>query len=445
MKSVTILLASLMLAAQAAMGAAPARLVTIQSSSGQFWVTGFPPAPPNPALDALKTPPNLVHLDASELSLTCERIKKSLLFQLGLADKWQGNIQVAQHANMKPDDEIVVATTRFQDGWKYSVHMPDLVDREKLVRAIVQAVLQEVANRNSPERSIEVPLWLKDGLAMMVMEEGGLELIAQAKPAQRTFNTQFWVLQEKTHTEWRTNVLGHAHARLKTHAVLSFSDLSMPLAEQVTGEGWKDYEASAQVFVAELLKLERGQARLRKMFELMPNYFNPQLAFLNAFQGDFKNALEVEKWWSLSVKTFLSRDVNSKWPDATVLDRLTDILQASVEIRTSTNALPTTQAMPLQKFIQELDYARQKPALNNIMVQLQTLEWSVPPDLLRLIYDYHRTLLSYVQRREKAKNSDLASARLIVRETVNQLNLLDTLRQDFKQYGINTPQNAQTP
>ncbi len=445
-----LLILSLMFAACVAKAALPENLVTIRSSSEQFSITGFRPGPPSPALASVNSYTNLVRLNAAELAFTCENIKRIVLHELGVQDRWKGRIQVVQHANMNPNDEIVVASILFSDGWGYQVHLPDLVEREKLVRAIVQALLQEIANRFSPERSLELPLWLKEGMTMGVVQAGGPDLISRAQPMERVISQQFWVVDSSTRTQLKTSPLSQARVWLQAHPAVSFSDLSIPV-DAMDAATWKNYQVSAQVFVAELLKLEGGRACMQAMFGKLPDYLNPQLAFLEAFGGHFKSALGVEKWWSVALSNFIARDDHAKWPGATSLERLDDILRAAVEVRTVTNALPANQEMNLQTLIQQVDFAHQRTVLKNAIAQLQVLEWSVPPDMLRLIYDYHKTLLNYLQKREQAANGgnsrDAASVTFkpLVRETVAQLDLLDVLRQDFKKYGLKTPENAQTP
>ena len=47
----------------------------------------------------------------------------------------------------------MIEAEQFRDGWQYRVSLPDLCQRERYIRAIVNVVLLEVANRQAREHS----------------------------------------------------------------------------------------------------------------------------------------------------------------------------------------------------------------------------------------------------------------------------------------------------
>ncbi|MBI3191886.1 MAG: hypothetical protein HYZ36_04400, partial [Pedosphaera parvula] len=194
-------------------------------------------------------------------------------------------------------------------------------------------------------------------------------------------------------------------------------------------------------FLSELLSLPGGQAGMREMLRLLPQHMNWQFAFLRAYQSHFQTALDVEKWWSVTVINFLGRDRHAKWPMEMGLQRLDTILRATVEVH-STNALPQRTEIRLQAFLEQVDYPQQRPALQTIVSQLKMLQWSVPTDLLKLVDDYRFALESYLARRDgligpaATSGGSRPAAYPLVRATIKQLDLLDVLRGDFKKYGI---------
>jgi hypothetical protein len=93
--------------------------------------------------------------------------------------------------------------------------------------------------------------------------------------------------------------------------------------------------------VNELLDLKNGPAQLRTTLQSLPHFYNWQTAFQNAFSADFPRPLDLEKWWTLQVVSFVARDPASRWTPAVSREKLGEILSVPVEMRTASNALPT--------------------------------------------------------------------------------------------------------
>src|SRR5205085_591999 len=113
----------------------------------------------------------------------------------------------------------------------------------------------------------------------------------------------------------RDSPLEQAHKTLQSRPPLSFHELSWPLEEQWFGEASEVYRASSQLFLSQLLRLEGGRSALRAMLVELPQRYNWQFAFLNAFHAHFQCTLDVEKWWALQTLHFGGRDlVAQTWP-----------------------------------------------------------------------------------------------------------------------------------
>src|SRR5882724_4995849 len=137
-----------------------------QSLSGQFVVRDPPVTDRYPYY--LVAQSNLVRLDPTLLTVSCERIKHAVLTELGARDQWQGKIYLNLYHPQNPNEGIVVNSTRMGSQWIYHVALPDFIDRYRVVSMVVQTVMLEMANRNSAT-SAELPVWLAEGMTRQVM------------------------------------------------------------------------------------------------------------------------------------------------------------------------------------------------------------------------------------------------------------------------------------
>src|SRR5258708_4981211 len=143
--------------AHAAPGGAEPR--TFFSQSGQFIVRGFPVgAPLSSGVSTAAV--TYARLDPALLAVSCERIKQALLGTLGMADGWRGTISILSHPVREDNEPIVVRAVRYADGWTYHLVIPEQVDKGRLIEALTQVLLQEIANRRPGPQAAELPPWL---------------------------------------------------------------------------------------------------------------------------------------------------------------------------------------------------------------------------------------------------------------------------------------------
>ncbi len=401
------------------------------SLSGQF-VVHDPPAtrdyPPR-----LNHDTNFVRLEPALLAVSCERIKKSLLGELGMVnDKWQGKIFMDLHHGQNSDEAIVVSPVLYGHRWIYRMELPDLLARSRLVSAVTEVLLLEMANRNA-DRATEIPAWLALGLSRQMMLASQVEMIVEAP--QKSENGIASALL--FHSSRRTDPLTLAHADLLATAPLTLEQLSWPKAGQLDGLAGEAYRSSAQLFVHELLQLKDGRACLRAMIEELPQHLNWQIAFRHAFRSDFASQLEVEKWWELHLVQFTGRDLTQTWPSEESWRKLDEIIRPSVEVRTGANDLPLRTQVTLQAIIKDWDLPRQTKLLQEKSQQLLILRMRVSQELIYLVDDYRRILASYVQKKGVAYNPmgrTLYAPRLdgFARDTLRELDLLDARRQQLR-------------
>jgi len=394
MKTLAIILGSLI--ASAVLAALPDGGVrTVNSSSGQFVVRG-------PAIAQLSTnsgfaDSTLIELDPNIVAVTCERIKQALLRELTMADLWRGRVYVQINSTLSTNQAPLVFAKPYLNGWQYQVELARSIEKPKLVSGLVQVLLMEIANRTAGLRSAEIPLWLSEGLAQVLVQGSEVDLVVPHP--QRNFNlvNLSWQARQAA----RRDPLGTARERLQTHAAFSFSKLSDALPHSAPDETWKTFQASAQLFVRELLGLPGGRARLVEMVYELPFYLNWQSAFLNAFRGLFPRLLDVEKWWAVTITHFTGQDPTQAWAMPVALQKLDEALHPPVLISASRKDMPQRSRMSVQRIIKEWDYLRQRIVLKGVTAQLFSVRLKSPPELIALVEEYRASIENYLAKRDQ--------------------------------------------
>ena len=400
------------------------------SRSGQFMV----PLPR--ATSAHSEPSNLatnrdfVRLDPTLLPVSCERVKDVLSRQLEAFAPWRGRIFLTLYPVQSANDPITIASERFRDGWQYKVALPDVVERPRLVRALVEALLLEMANRSPGTHAAEIPAWLTLGLTRQVLESSPTQLILEPP---RDDPSGLRLSLSSTNALWR-NPLSDAHERLVAAAPLTIEQLSWP--GELQGAAAEAYGASAQLFVAQLLALRDGPACLRALLADLPQHYNWQFAFFHAFHAHFSNILELEKWWALQTINFTGRDLTQTWPKEESWAKLDEVMRSAIQVRLGTNQMPLRADIPLQTVLREWDTARQTAVLRNKVAELELLRPRFTGDLVPLVDDYCRVLREYLQERDHPgfvlPLRKAAARRHAAVLAVQQLDTLDARRAQLK-------------
>lgn len=400
----------------------------LQSQSGQFLVRPGPGGVRSPTVRALATNSQFIELDAPLLVVSCERVRQTLARQLGLTAPWRGRIHIQLVAAAGADDPITLAAERFGNQWRYRMQLPDVVERRQAMRALVQVILLEAANRRAGERSAELPPWLAVGLAEHLLATEGAELLFPP-PQSRAGPLS---VSRMVVTERRSDPLAAARSCLAERSARTWQELSWPTEQDFSGETAEVYRASAQLLVSELLRLRDGPACYRRLLEELPRHLNWQAAFLEAFRAYFPRLLDVEKWWTLQVVYFSGRNLASTWSLAESWAKLEAAIRVPAQVRLATDQLPqATTNLPMQAVVRDWDFARQTPALQARLRALELVRQRVPPELVGLAEDYRRLLAGYVQQRDKLglalDRGRMARPELkrLVAETVRQLDALD--------------------
>jgi hypothetical protein len=417
MKKVAILLGWLMAVVATTAASKTSAIVTNRSSSGQYIVSGVL-VTARSLMARSPSATNTVRLDPALLAVSSERIKQALLRELGARDRWRSRIYLVIQFTTATNQALGIQSSFQADGWRYRLDLPDEVEPVKLVRALTHVTLLEMANREAGERSAEIPLWLTEGLTQHLLATASLDLVLL--PESR-------VVRETR----KGDPLWAVRPRLRATAPLTFSQLSMPSPDTLSGEAWATYQASSQLLVYELLRLREGRAALQEMLRILPAHFNWQVAFLKAFQARFARILDVEKWWSLLVVNTRGYDQLQGWSRETSLEKLAEILQFPAQVRYATNDLPIRTELSLQKFVEHWDYDSQGDFLQAKLNQLQALGLHASPDVLPLLDAYRQVLETYLHKRVRVRaaaelrGQPAERSQWLVRETVQQLAVLE--------------------
>jgi hypothetical protein len=371
-----------------------------RSLSGQFVVQGQRSTALPYRLLALATNQNYVCLEPTLVTVSCERIRQLLARELGFGNVWQGKVYISFRRVVGPNDEVSLTSSRFSDGWQYRLEMPELVHRHKYVVGVVRALLLEFANRQSEDRSAELPPWLAEGLAQQILNSGEIEIILPPPRLRQNFAPPAEVVDAK-----RASPLGAVHKLFAGTPPLTFEELSWPGGTLMDAEAYELYRNSASLFLVSISQLREGRASLRAMLERLPRFYNWQFAFLDAFRGYFSRPLDVEKWWALQTLRFTSRDLAQAWSPEESRLKLGEVLQVPARVYQAGIEMPEQSEVTLQTVVTTWSVADQRQALETKLRQLELLETRLAPELVSLAQSYRRALLAYFQDHLQAQPS----------------------------------------
>jgi hypothetical protein len=306
------------------------------------------------------------------------------------------------------------------------------VERGRYVRAIVQVLLLEMANREANDRLAEIPLWLSEGLSQQLLASNEIEIILP--PQMETvngFNVKATLL-----TERKANPIEQARKQLGARPPLTFEQLSWPAEGELAGDTADIYRASAQLFIGELLRLPDGRACLRATLARLPQYYNWQFAFLDAFHAHFERLLEVEKWWALCAAQTAGRGLAPVWPAEESWQKLDQTIRSPAPVQAGATEPAMRAEVTLQTMIREWDRARQEQALTGKLRELALLRPRVAPELAVLAEEYSQALEAYLHSRYRTgpipRMGGKAELSRIAEETLRRLDALDARRQALR-------------
>ena len=414
-----------------------------RSVSGQFIVHGDPSR--RARVSDLADNPDYLKLEPALAAVSCERLKLALADTLGDRSPWRGKIHLTQYPARSADDVATIVAEKYRNGWAYWLEMPNPIERTRFARAVIHALLAERAGRNAKAHAPDVPAWLADGLSQQVVGSRGLEFILAPPPTVssglRVGRMSVDLTDSPTARGPNTRTLNpllKAQKILRTHPPLTLEELSWPTEQQLSGDDGGAFRSSAQLFVAELLRLEDGRACLRAMLDELGDCYNWQTAFFRAFRPHFERQVDLEKWWALQVVHFTGRDPAQTWSREESWNKLDELLRTPVDVRHAAEELPGRAEISLATVIREWQFIRQSQTLRAKLRELDLLRLRVAQDAVGLVDDYRRLLSFYLDRRDRAglvqsgSKMPAAGANSVVRETLRELAELEARREELR-------------
>jgi len=415
----------------------------VSSVSGQFLVSMTGEVPPFRNLNPNNADTNIVQLKPAFLAVAAERFKIAVREQLGVAPTadWSGKVYLRIHPARTLDETVTIASSHFLNRWNYEVDFPDLLSKTRLARAFTGIVLLEMANRRpaADGHSAELPPWLVDGMAQQVLALEGDTVVLSA-PVRNDPNVgerEGLAITRLNQAKRGVDTLAHARQLLQSLPVLTFDELSWPTDKQRQGADNGAYFASAQFFQYELLQLKNGKDKLRNMLASLPNYYNWQTAFYQAYSDQFKWPLDVEKWWSLCVVDFAARAPGPRWTTDISIVRLEQLVSVPVEYRNDSNAMPVHAEISLQNAIRSLDPEQRDQVLQLKMRDFALVELRLAPPFGDLADSYRRALADFFGENTQPpppsvtrKHSLFRNRRASAEITLAKLDALDRARRN---------------
>ena len=393
---------------------------SITSHSRQFRITSAVAQPKTLPASRTQSFTNLIALTPGNLAITAERIKGVFLRKLKLQDQWAGQIHLHLEPARDPPAQPRVMRSQGLRGWQFQVTVPEHLRARELARLITSMMLEEVACRYT-HNTVAVPPWLREGMTEVVLQTGGPTLIVQP-------NT-------------RLNLIGlnpdpfaETRPMLQTRDPLPYADLSLPASSHLAGGTQPLYRVSAHLFTTKLLERPQGGQHMREYLRQLHKFRNSQFAFLRAFQ--FPTMLAVEQWWTVSHTQFRSIDRFNRWSAALTLRRLEEALAVPVTRRTNDGKTVNEGLMRPQDILNKLQFGEQQKPLRDTLGRLSQLYSHAPPEMARLVRDYYQALYKYLEvsglnRNGPLRNQLASKPAAIARNTVRQLNQLDTILADL--------------
>jgi len=392
---------------------------TFVSETGQFIIHAYP----TPQFQDRSSLTNsaIVELEPQFLAVTAERTKRVLLQELAQDDAYRGKVHLIILDRVPPDYPITLVSRVYSDGFEYQMGIPRQIENVKLIKGLIQAMLQEYANRRS-HRSSELPAWLVEGMTREVLSSVTPIFIANKQPV--TIEIRGY------------DRLNRARTFFSTNSGLTINELSFPDFSDAVQ--MKRFQNGAHLFVHELLRQPGGPQVMSRFIQALPFSFNWQKAFYDVYRSQFHSPLQLEKWWALVWADFNSKRQQEKWSLGLSLEKLQGMLMTSLEHRVQTNSIPQRREANLQELLSETGFSLQKAVLEQKLQQLYFLSFNLSPEASALAEGYQEVIKSYLDQktgseyRPGLRIEPETRDEYVIKNTVKELNRLDQLMADLR-------------
>ena len=398
---------------------------TASSRSGQFLAYG--PMAPKRRGGILDANANTILIAPDHAVVTAERVRNALLGRLGLPLLPGSRVKLRLEPTMSYKATVLVVTERHLNGYTYELTLPSEIEADKLVRALVQVTLLDLANQKPQLRDTEIPFWLTVGITQALLAQPNLVLVVES-PQQggRSMATEFAQKDIR-----RYDTLAGVRARLRGRRAFDFSEIAMPSPAHLRGENWRDFQACSHLLVDRLLAVPVGGVRLQNMIRQLPDNLNWQTSFLNVYGDFFADMLVVEKWWAVTIVQLTGQNQYQNWTLLEAVEKFENLLKLPAEVRLNAADSPLEAEVTLQQAIRGWDFAVQKQTLQQKINQLLIARLKMPQQLLPFVNEYRRILQNYVATRQRIESFKPRRGRgrprlaPVVEEAVRQLDSVD--------------------
>ena len=371
---------------------------TANSQSSQFTVFG--PVSPKRRGGILDVNADTILIAPDHVAIAADRMRFAILKQLGVRPFLGGKVKIRLDPTLLPAATVPVVTVRHLSGYTYELTLPCEIDAPKLVRALVQVTLLDLANRKPQLRDTEIPFWLTVGFTQILLTQPDLVLVIR-KPES---GGKEMATEEVIRTVRRHDPLAGARARLNGRRAFDFSEISMPSPSHLRGENWKDFQACSHLLVNRLLTLPMGPQRLQGMIRQLPESLNWQTVFMKIYGDLFADMLVVEKWWAVMIVQLTGQNQYQNWTLLEAVEKLEDLLKLPAELKLNSADSPLEAEITLQQALRGWDFDVQRPTLQQKINQLIVARLKMPRQLLPFVNEYGRILEMYLAKRMRVAN-----------------------------------------
>ena len=386
---------------------------TLQSKSGQFVISWASDPLPTPYLNTLERRQGFIALTPDLISLTAERIKDGIIEALGVQDTWRNKIRITISTGSRKNQSFVTFPTRYSNGWGYRVLLKTKISEDIWIRNLVHVILMEMLNRPSPEHMCDPPAWLVEGLRQHVVHSSLTDhsLTVADMVEVGDLNGR---LGKPVPWFYKRNPTFRAKEFLRKNNPLTAEQIFQASSELASTSNFRH---SAHLMFAELLQTAQGVDSMHRFVELLPQYFNAQTAFHQAYSESFPNMLELEKWWAVITASVTQFNDQRRWDMAKSLSELGAILNPQAKVALDKESLPTWRQFTFQDILAYWSGEERISTLDHISGQLHLLKAQSLLEVIPLVDKYIAFIRDFKDQLGRVGFSPKQRGQLILRES----------------------------
>ena len=104
----------------------------------------------------------------------------------------------------------------------------------------------------------------------------------------------------------------------------------------------------------------------------------------------------MEKWWTITSLQLSNQTLPERWGLAETLARLENLLRFSVQFRQGEDDTFFTEEFSFSRFLKEMSFEYQEPALTRLAARLHSMEFRAAPEAFALVHGHRALVESYL-------------------------------------------------